>query len=604
MGKSVRTSGARMRRIALAAATALGVGIAGTTISTPAGAEQQTAVSFGTQGCSTWTAPAGVTSVDISAVGAAGNFLDQANGLGDGVSGTLSNLSANQVLDVCVDVGGGTDGQGAAYGSGGGGGASGVSLGSDFSQPLIVAGGGGADGGTLGSPGGAGGSAGYPAGSVGQVTNGSTGGSGGSASAVGEGGSPDGSDGGAFSAAGPGSGGTGDGTGNPNDGGGGGGGAGYYGGGGGGTSFTNGGSGGGGGSDFCSNAANVSGCSVSSGEGTGISAGTDQGDAMVTITYSSITATSTSFTAPAPTAAGASVTLSATVSPVPSSGSVAFSLNGNAISSCAAQSVDPATGSATCSTTAPTLVGQYAVGAAFRDNSGANTSSGAQSTLDVVPGALSSITLSPSTTTITLGGSQTYSVTGYDTYGNSLGDVSRATSLAISPNGSCTGTTCTASTAGTHTVSASDGSVTTQAVLDVNPATPSAADLAVKISGPGSSVTTGANVAYAVTVTNNGPGTATGVTTAVGLSGLGSVSENVAAKSGSILGITGVFFTQGTLAPHGTLTYVLSGTVSAKAPGSVDVVAATGSSVHDPNVLNNLTATATQVIKAPPTMAR
>ncbi|HXN61650.1 MAG TPA: Ig-like domain repeat protein [Acidimicrobiales bacterium] len=604
MGKTVRISSARMRRIALAAAATLGVGIAGASVSAPAGAEQQTTVSFSTQGCSTWEVPAGVTSVDISAVGAAGNFLGQASGLGDGVSGTLSNFPSNQVLDVCVDVGGGADGQGAAFDAGGGGGGSGVSLGSDFSQPLIVAGGGGADGGTLGSPSGAGGSAGYPAGSVGQDTNGSTGGGGGSATAVGWGGSPDGSDGAAFSSAGPGSGGTGDGTGNGNDGGGGGGGGGYYGGGGGGTSFSNGGSGGGGGSDLCSNVANVNGCSVSAGEGTGISAGTDPGDAEVTITYFTITTTATTFTAPAPTAAGAPVTLNATVSPVPSSGSVAFSLNGNAITTCTTQPVDPTTGIATCSTTAPTLVGQYPVGAAFSDSSGANTSSGAQGTLNVVPGALSSITLSPSTATITAGGSQTYAVTGYDSFGNSLGDVTGATRLAISPNGSCAGATCTVSTAGTHTVSASDGSVTTQAALDVNAATPSTADLAVKISGPGSPVTTGANVAYTVTVTNNGPGTATGVTTAVALSGLGSVSENVAAKSGSVLGITGVLFTQGTLAPHGTLTYVLSGTVSAKAPGTVDVLAATGSSVHDPNVLNNLTGAATQVIKAPSTMAR
>jgi len=116
-----------------------------------------TTVAFTTQGCTTWMVPTRVSSVQIEATGAAGGG---AGGLGDEVSGTLSGLAGGtQVLDVCVDQGGGPGGPGQFGGGpgGNGGGASGVSLGSDFSSPMLVAGGGGGQG---GGGGGAGGSAG------------------------------------------------------------------------------------------------------------------------------------------------------------------------------------------------------------------------------------------------------------------------------------------------------------------------------------------------------------------------------------------------------------------------------------------------------------
>lgn len=123
-------------------------------------------VGFTTQGCTTWTVPTGVSSVQIQATGAAG-FGGGSNGstaggnggIGDGVSGNLSGLAGgSQMLDVCVDQDGGAGGAGAAPG-GDGGGASGVSLGSDFSSPVLVAGGGGGGAGANGpgtaGPGGA-----------------------------------------------------------------------------------------------------------------------------------------------------------------------------------------------------------------------------------------------------------------------------------------------------------------------------------------------------------------------------------------------------------------------------------------------------------------
>lgn len=103
-----------------------------------------TTVAFTTQGCTTWTVPAGVSSVQIQATGAAGGgggtlgpLVGGVGGTGDGVSGSLSGLaSGSQILDVCVDQGGGA-GSGTVTRGGDGGGASGASLGSDFSSPVL-----------------------------------------------------------------------------------------------------------------------------------------------------------------------------------------------------------------------------------------------------------------------------------------------------------------------------------------------------------------------------------------------------------------------------------------------------------------------------------
>jgi hypothetical protein len=245
-------------------------------------AAAETTVSFTTQGCTTWTVPMDVTSVQMRATGAAGGGGGGgAPGLGDGISGTLPGLAGGtQVLDVCVNQGGGLG----RNSGGGGGGASGVSLGSDFSAPALVAGGGGG-GGAFGG-GGAGGSAGMPIASPGASTNVGGGGGGNNTTAMGGAAGTstqplcNGVSGGQFDAAGPGSGGA-SGASLCGDGGGAGGG-GYYGGGGGASSGIGGG-GGGGGSDFCAEA--ITTCTVSSGAGTHTTAGPDTGDAQVTITY-------------------------------------------------------------------------------------------------------------------------------------------------------------------------------------------------------------------------------------------------------------------------------------------------------------------------------
>src|SRR6185369_16414734 len=89
-------------------------------------------------------------------------------------------------------------------------------------------------------------------------------------------------------------------------------------------------------------------------------------------------------------------------------------------------------------------------------------------TLHVNAGPLDHIAISPKDATITAGGSKTYSAEGFDSYGNSKGDVTGQTTFSIGPNGSCTGATCTATTAGDHTVTGTDSGKTDTATLHVN----------------------------------------------------------------------------------------------------------------------------------------
>jgi uncharacterized repeat protein (TIGR01451 family) len=284
--------GARAALVAVVCALVLLAGVGS------ASAETKT---FTTQGCGNtvpanlFTVPAGVGSVQITATGSAGQteevglFLS-VGGTGDVASGTLSGLSAGQVLDVCVNSGGGAGGFTPESRNGGaGGGASGVALGSDFSSPVLIAAGGG--GGGFGPPAAHGGSAGTPSGEGGGTAVGpfsGQGGGGGNNTTMmgGKAGAgavcppalcTAGTAGAAFSPTGPGAGGPGGGGAFE---GGGGGGAGHYGGGGGGGGETGGG-GGGGGSDFCGPAltgTTLSGCGVTGSNST-------FGTASVTITY-------------------------------------------------------------------------------------------------------------------------------------------------------------------------------------------------------------------------------------------------------------------------------------------------------------------------------
>ncbi|HJS27095.1 MAG TPA: PKD domain-containing protein, partial [Actinomycetota bacterium] len=65
---------------------------------------------------------------------------------------------------------------------------------------------------------------------------------------------------------------------------------------------------------------------------------------------------------------------------------------------------------------------------------------------------LDHIVISPSTATIELGDSKDYTAEAFDTNGDSMGDVTADTKFTIQPSGSCSGNTCTPTSAGSHTI--------------------------------------------------------------------------------------------------------------------------------------------------------
>jgi hypothetical protein len=101
----------------------------------------------------------------------------------------------------------------------------------------------------------------------------------------------------------------------------------------------------------------------------------------------------------------------------------------------------------------------------------------AEATLQVEPGPLASLDLTPQSATITPGHWVTYKAHGADSFGNSRGDYTGQTAFAITGGGGCpnAGPTCTAAKTGTHTVMGTvdleHGHVTGTATLQVTPKT-------------------------------------------------------------------------------------------------------------------------------------
>ncbi len=253
----------RLSLVLVVAVSALSMAALGLLVSASVASADTTTLDDTTQGCTTqYSIPSGDNSVLIQATGGAGGsgrdadypYTSDPNAPGQGgyVTGTIVGVSGQ--LDVCVGVGGGpSPGTGGDNFIGGaGGGASGVSLGSDFSTPVLIAGGGGGAGADWLFPNvapagpGNGGNAGWPSAQSGGLSHqfesaaSSCAGGGGSQTQGGSGCNND--TGGATSSSGPGQGGNPGGGWNAASGG-----AGYYGGGSGSWG------GGGGGSDLCTN---------------------------------------------------------------------------------------------------------------------------------------------------------------------------------------------------------------------------------------------------------------------------------------------------------------------------------------------------------------
>jgi hypothetical protein len=88
-------------------------------------------------------------------------------------------------------------------------------------------------------------------------------------------------------------------------------------------------------------------------------------------------------------------------------------------------------------------------------------------TFDVVAGPLDHINVTPSLATVSPGQSQSYTTTAFDNANNTIGDETGSAVLTITPNGSCTTTSCSAAVGGTHTIHAAFSGKTDTATLDV-----------------------------------------------------------------------------------------------------------------------------------------
>ena len=110
---------------------------------------------------------------------------------------------------------------------------------------------------------------------------------------------------------------------------------------------------------------------------------------------------------------------------------------------------------------------------------------------NITVAALDHITLSPSSATITAGGSQSYIATGFDSDGNSW-DATSSITFTIDGGGSCNGALCTATVAGDHIVTGTDtvgGTILATATLHVDAAaaTPTPTPMATSTPTPTSS---------------------------------------------------------------------------------------------------------------------
>ena len=125
------------------------------------------------------------------------------------------------------------------------------------------------------------------------------------------------------------------------------------------------------------------------------------------------------------------------------------------------------------------------------------------------------------------------------------------------------------------------------------------ADLKVAVAGPGT-VTRGGTATYSVTVKNLGTSTATNVRTVLAASGLSVTATSPVTTSGSVkvqgVTYTGALWTAASIPAGGSVTYTLTGTVTAKKGETVVAQGATTSDVPDAVTTNNV-ATVTSTVR-------
>ena len=204
--------------------------------------------------------------------------------------------------------------------------------------------------------------------------------------------------------------------------------------------------------------------------------------------------TAVSLTIDAPSSAKAGAAFSVTVTAHDEYGNVAAGYSGTVHFTSTSAGTLPSDsalskGNGTFSATL-TKVGSQTITAVDKANSQINGTSGF---IVVSSGLLDHITISPSVSTISAGTSQSYSVTAYDAYGNTLGDVTSAATFAA-PGATVSGNTVSAANAGTYSVTATYDSKTATATLIVN-----AASQSTTTKGSGTST-----ISYSISFKENG----------------------------------------------------------------------------------------------------
>jgi len=126
-------------------------------------------------------------------------------------------------------------------------------------------------------------------------------------------------------------------------------------------------------------------------------------------------------------------------------------------------------------------------------------------TLTVTAGPLASITISPKTATINAGGTQTYTAKGFDSYGNSRGNVTGSTNFSASGGATCSANVCGSNSAGTYTITGTNSGKTDTATLTVKAPLPVISGFSPTAGVVGTAVTiTGSNLNGTKNVKFNG----------------------------------------------------------------------------------------------------
>jgi Domain of unknown function DUF11 len=249
--------------------------------------------------------------------------------------------------------------------------------------------------------------------------------------------------------------------------------------------------------------------------------------------------------------------------------------------------------------TVPAVAGKYGFAATFTPATGSAVPFPQGDIVTVQHGPLASLIITPASSTIATGSTQTYMAQGLDAYGNPLGNLTGGTRFTITPDGHCSRSVCTANTNGPHTVTATRDGVSTTAALTVATLQ---ADVAVTQTVTSATPYYYAPITFETTVTNTSTvfwsdGVSSTVQEPAGL-----VSP-VATPSGSTSYDPGTgIWTIGSLAPGASVTLDISGDAGDVLDGTQTVTATVTAATPDPSQANN-TASASEASQPAPIAA-